>query len=248
YYTQAVLIFADKSHPDITVVVNQNDARRIQEGDTEFIENIKRQWREATQGNPYEKGDDISDTMESQSFEEESSSDKQDAVKWNTESVKLLISLKKENTEMFSSNIITQKQGWKKISEMMCLKGHHCTGEECDKKFRSLKMRYKLIKERHKRTGSGRQSWQFFPLMDDLLQGDPAVIPTTVASSVQIQNSPTLILPPKKKKKIDNESAWVTEYRKQLKTMHEERMELEKEKLKLEERRVAALEKLINKE
>ncbi|XP_062571186.1 uncharacterized protein LOC134233220, partial [Saccostrea cucullata] len=171
------------------------------------------------------------------------------AVKWNTESVKLLISLKKENTEMFSSNIITQKQGWKKISEMMCLKGHHCTGEECDKKFRSLKMRQKLIKERNKRTGSGRQTWQFFSLMDDLLHGDPAVIPTTVTLSIQIQNSKAANTnAPSSKKKIDKESAWVTEYREQLKTMHEERMELEKEKLKLEERRVAALEKLINKE
>ena len=42
---------------------------------------------------------------------------------------------------IFSSNLTTQKQAWQKVSEMMCLEGHHFTGEECDRKFRSLKMR-----------------------------------------------------------------------------------------------------------
>lgn len=36
----------------------------------------------------------------------------------------------------------------------------------------------------------------------------------------------------------------MVDYRKELQAMHTERMELEREKLKLEERRVAALEKL----
>lgn len=37
---------------------------------------------------------------------------------------------------------------------------------------------------------------------------------------------------------------WMVDYRKELQAMHTERMELEREKLKLEERRVDALEKL----
>ena len=53
----------------------------------------------------------------------------------------LLISLKKDNSEVFSSNTISQKQSWRKVAEMMCQKGHHFTGDDCDKKFRSLKLR-----------------------------------------------------------------------------------------------------------
>lgn len=54
----------------------------------------------------------------------------------------LLISLKTEFSGMFSSNIITQKQAWKRISEEICNKGYHFSGDECDRKFRSLKMRF----------------------------------------------------------------------------------------------------------
>lgn len=61
--------------------------------------------------------------------------------KWSNEAVMCLITLKKEHSGIFSSNLTTQKQAWQKVSEMMCLEGHHFTGEECDRKFRSLKMR-----------------------------------------------------------------------------------------------------------
>ena len=64
-----------------------------------------------------------------------------DGAKWSHEAVVLLISLKKENSEMFSMNTISQKQSWRRIAEMMCQKGHHFTGDDCDKKFRSLKLR-----------------------------------------------------------------------------------------------------------
>lgn len=62
--------------------------------------------------------------------------------KWSHEAVLLLISLKTEFSGMFSSNIITQKQAWKRISEEICNKGYHFSGDVCDRKFRSLKMRF----------------------------------------------------------------------------------------------------------
>lgn len=68
-------------------------------------------------------------------------SDSVQVNKWSNEAVMCLISIKKENSGIFYSNLTTQKQAWQKVSEMMCLEGHHCTGEECDRKFRSLKMR-----------------------------------------------------------------------------------------------------------
>lgn len=74
-------------------------------------------------------------------------SEKPGDPKWSHDAVLLLISLKNEFSGMFSSNIITQKQAWKRISEEICNKGYHFSGDVCDQKFRSLKMRYKIMKE-----------------------------------------------------------------------------------------------------
>lgn len=64
-----------------------------------------------------------------------------DSFTWTNEAVLLLNTLKKENTSLFNSNTVTQKQAWRNIFEEMCKKGHHLTGDECSRKFQSLKNR-----------------------------------------------------------------------------------------------------------
>ena len=64
-----------------------------------------------------------------------------DSLAWSNQAVLLLISLKKEKSDLFTSNVITPKQAWNKLSEEMCEKGHHVTGDDCSRKFRSLKNR-----------------------------------------------------------------------------------------------------------
>ncbi|XP_061162747.1 uncharacterized protein LOC133171968 [Saccostrea echinata] len=169
--------------------------------------------------------------------------------KWSTEAVLLLIDLRTESSSLFSSNTTTQKQAWRKISEEMCSKGHSFSGDECDRKYRSLKMRYKIIKERNNKTGNSRQCWKYFDAMDKVLHGDPAVQPVAAASSLSVlgtQKSVPLKPTPSspKKRKSEKESGWVTDYRMELKKMHQERMELDRQRLNLEERRVQALEHL----
>nr|XP_022315414.1 uncharacterized protein LOC111119497 [Crassostrea virginica] len=41
FYEEFLLKFEDGSHPDVTVVLNRNDAQRIKAGDKDFIEQIK---------------------------------------------------------------------------------------------------------------------------------------------------------------------------------------------------------------
>lgn len=217
------------------------------------LKQLKKRWKEtnapAQQCDKSEASATNATTAEDYCHVDEDSvgiSEKQDSVvnKWSNEAVMCLITLKKEHSGIFSSNLTTQKQAWQKVSEMMCLEGHHFTGEECDRKFRSLKMRYKTIKERNSKTGNDRQTWFHYNQMDDLLRGDPAVNPVSLASSMQAEGEPTTKRPPSKKRR-QQEPSWIVEYRGELKTMHAERMELEREKLKLEERRVAVLEKLL---
>ena len=41
----------------------------------------------------------------------------------------------------FLSSVLTKKQAWLRLSEELCIKGHVYTGEDRDKKVRSLKLR-----------------------------------------------------------------------------------------------------------
>ena len=81
--------------------------------------------------------------------------------------------------------------------------------------------------------------------MQELLHGDPAVNPVAVASSLKPTAS-TVSEPLVKKKKIQ-EPSWVTDFKSDIKKMHQERVELDSRRLELEERRVVALEKIVEK-
>lgn len=123
-----------------------------------------------------------------------------------------------------------------------------------------VNFRYKIINERNSKTGHGRQSWRFFPQMQDLLHGDPAVSLIAVASSLKAaipedtskEKDPvaTESGPSRKGKRPassckDREPSWVKNFREELQSMHKERMDVEHKRIKLEERRVIALEKLV---
>ena len=63
-------------------------------------------------------------------------------VSWRNEEVNLLISLYIENKELFTSSCVKQGEVWRRIGNGMQENGYSYTGEQCDKKFRSLKYRY----------------------------------------------------------------------------------------------------------
>lgn len=107
------------------------------------------------------------------------------------------------------------------------------------------------------KTGHGRQSWRFFSQMQDLLHGDPAVSPIAVASSLKAaipedtsqEKDPvaTESGPSRKGKRPassckDQEPSWIRNFREEFQSMHNERIDIE---VKLDERRVIALEKLV---
>jgi hypothetical protein len=119
-----------------------------------------------------------------------------------------------------------------------------------------LNFRFKIISERNFKTGNSRQTWRYYDEMSELLHGDPAVSPIAVASSIQspmsssssIRTTPTSS-PQKKKPKLQRmlkEPSWVKSFKEDLHKMHEDRVDIEKKRLELEERRVCALEKLVD--
>ena len=92
--------------------------------------------------------------------------------------------------------------------------------------------------------------------MDDLLCGDPAVRPISVAASMQTEknnndtrkSSDLPSLKPPKRRKVQEIPAWVAEYRAELRAMHTERIAIEREKLQLEARSVAAIDQILKKD
>lgn len=129
--------------------------------------------------------------------------------------------------------------------------------------------RYKTIKERNSKTGNSRYSWRYFALMDDMYRGDPAVTPVAPVSSllnvdeqpndpsqsedtgraneVEAETTCTPNMTPQRKRKRPNdiEPAWVADYRADLKSMHDEKMQIDRDRLDLEARRVNSLERLV---
>lgn len=115
-----------------------------------------------------------------------------DTVNWRHEEVLLLISLYSEHQQMFSNSLFKAFEVWKRIAEGMREKGYSFTGLQCDKKFRSLKYRYKTIADANEKSGRGRRKWEFFEAMDELLAGDPSVRPVAVISSSKVTSKPPL--------------------------------------------------------
>ncbi|XP_060564346.1 uncharacterized protein LOC132723606 [Ruditapes philippinarum] len=189
----------------------------------------------------------------------------QGRVIWTHEAILLLIDRRRELSHLFDNNAITQRQAWRKVAEELKSKGYKYSEDDCSKKFRSLRARYKTVKERNSRTGNSRQSWRYFEPMEEMFAGDPAVLPTNVVSSMRPEPTPAPVdtadisqiseeepsvdvpmtstprIPRKRRRSsMDSEDPpqWFERYQQNQQKMHEERMQIEN-------RRVTALESLV---
>uniref|UniRef100_UPI00358E225B uncharacterized protein isoform X1 n=1 Tax=Myxine glutinosa TaxID=7769 RepID=UPI00358E225B len=103
---------------------------------------------------------------------------------WSRTKVNALIHLYEENKASFENNRIRRKDVWQKIAKKLNKEGGTVFSlQEVDKKWRNLKDRYKRIVDTNKQTGRGRSKWQYFDLMDQMLQKDPAFNPPCVAKA-----------------------------------------------------------------
>lgn len=176
-----------------------------------------------------------------------------------------MIDRRRELGHLFENSAISQRQSWRKVAEELKAKGYKYSEDDCSKKFRSLRARYKTVKERNKQTGNSRQSWRYFDAMEEMFAGDTAVLPTHVVSSMRPEPVPapdetadtsqiseeeppsetpltsTLRNPPKRCRSsidADEPPQWFEKYQQNQQKMHEERMAIEN-------RRVSALETLV---
>lgn len=85
-----------------------------------------------------------------------------DVYIWNKSETLLLISLYKENEEMFTCGKMNQHVCWERIAKEMASKGCNISRKKCCTKFQSLKRTYKQIRDHNNKSGNSRKTWEYF--------------------------------------------------------------------------------------
>ncbi|KYN17831.1 hypothetical protein ALC57_09869 [Trachymyrmex cornetzi] len=99
---------------------------------------------------------------------------------------KLLLSEIQKNTET-STNFYGKlnKNLWKNIAASMNIQGYNLTADNCYIKWTSMKKKYKIIKDAKKQTGTAKQTWEYFDIINDMLGKNPVVAPLSIASNIR---------------------------------------------------------------
>ena len=176
-------------------------------------------------------------------------------ITWSSKSMKLLISLRRENDSLFSKGKVRKKVAWKRIV-------HHfnktssvkVTGEQCSNKWKKLEEKYKKVTEHNSRTGSDRKECEFQDEMTEFFGSNPKIVPAATVSTMAMETGTAdhsddedeelpRKTPPKKKKRRSSKSSAseMIEFRKEFKDdkwkeelekmslsqkMHEEKMSI----------------------
>jgi hypothetical protein len=107
-------------------------------------------------------------------------------ITWTEPMVRAFIQLYHDYEHLMENKSTPSRAVWVKIASDMINLGHCVTSEQCDGKFKSLKKRYKAIKDAAACTGAGRQRpWPYFDLMNNLMGNKPEMAPLATASSCQ---------------------------------------------------------------
>ncbi|XP_024882059.1 uncharacterized protein LOC112461149 isoform X1 [Temnothorax curvispinosus] len=117
-------------------------------------------------------------TMEAQEdLNEIPNNDENDSkFQWDHKSILFLLSKYSERLAKFRSPTIKKITLWREIKKEFDDIGiSQVTAQMIDHKFRNLKTRYKHIKDNNKKTGRGRQSWEYYQQMEDILENDKSV-------------------------------------------------------------------------
>lgn len=74
--------------------------------------------------------------------------------------------LQEVGTHIHLFSVQQHKTIWKSVATAFTNKGYNINAEHCNNKWKSLKKRYKTIKDNNKQSGAGRRYWTYFDAMD----------------------------------------------------------------------------------
>lgn len=87
------------------------------------------------------------------------------------------------NSESFTAPL--NKQAWKTIAVAINTHGYNLTADNCYIKWTAMKKKYKMLRDANNRTGAGKQTWEYFDVIHDMLRKNPEIMPLSIASNIR---------------------------------------------------------------
>ena len=140
-------------------------------------------------------------------------------ITWSSKSTQLLISLRREKTDLFDKGKVRKKGAWDKVAEQFNANSSvRVTGEQCSNKWKKLEEKYKKVREHNSKTGNDKKECEFEDELSEFFRSDPKIIPLATVSSLttasagststdEEEESPLAIAVPKKKRKRRSKSS-----------------------------------------
>lgn len=109
---------------------------------------------------------------------------------WSTAEVICLISLWGEQSVQDKiKGSYRNKSVFEDLSAAMAEQGFKRSWLQCQRKIKSLKSKYKEVKDHNNKSGNGRITFQFYQQMDSILGDKPSVNPINVLDSSREEGS-----------------------------------------------------------
>lgn len=109
--------------------------------------------------------------------------------KFTHETILLMLSSIQKKIEKFRNRTVKKDIFWKDIAQIFKVFGHVVNHNDLYRKFRNLKATYLKIKDRHKKTGEGRQSWPYYEEFEQIFLNDMTVNAATHLNIISTTSS-----------------------------------------------------------
>ncbi|KYN07864.1 PREDICTED: uncharacterized protein LOC108778299 [Cyphomyrmex costatus] len=106
-------------------------------------------------------------------------------VQWTDAMTKLLLAEMQKHAETFTNPGKLNINTWKNITASINTYGYNLTSDNCYIKWIGMKKKYKSIKDAINQTGTEKQSWEYFDVINDMLGKNPAIVPLSIASNIR---------------------------------------------------------------
>jgi len=104
---------------------------------------------------------------------------------WSSKRTKLLISLRREKTDLLENGKVRRKVVWDKVAEQFNANSSvRVTGEQCANKWKKLEEIYKKVREHNAKTGNEKKECEFEDELAEFFRSDPKIIPPATVSSL----------------------------------------------------------------
>lgn len=108
---------------------------------------------------------------------------------WSRAETVKLISLWGQEEIQLKLHECKNKSIYEEVAKDMKDSGYDRNFQQCRDKVKKLKVEYKKVKDKKKKTGTGKPTWEFFDDMDNILGDRPSTVPPVVLDSLDIDET-----------------------------------------------------------